>query len=195
MAERTNDPPRPLPSTEEQIRAATVGEPQPLSGKIQIAEYDPRWPEIFKTHASRIRATLGERALQIEHVGSTSVPGLPAKPIIDILLVVRNSAEEDQYVAQLEGAGYILRIRESDWHQHRMFRGAGNQIHLHVFSAGCPEIERMLTFRDWLQKSAADRDLYAQTKRALAQQNWKYMQNYADAKTEVIEEIMNRARK
>lgn len=194
MTEHSKDSAPQTPTTEERIRAATVGELESLSGKIQIVEYDPRWPEIFESQASRIRAAFAEGALQIEHVGSTSVPGLPAKPIIDILLVVRNSANEDQYVGQLERAGYTLRIREPDWHEHRMFKGVGTEVNLHVFSAGCPEIERMLTFRDWLRKNGADRDLYAGTKLALARQNWKYVQNYADAKTEVIERIMSRAR-
>lgn len=182
-----------VPLTEEQIRAATVGELKPLSSKIQIVDYDPEWPRLFQREAERIRAVLGSRALLIEHTGSTSVPGLPAKPIIDIVLVVANSADEDAYVPLLEGAGYLLRIREPNWNEHRMFKGPDTEIHLHVFSAGCPEIIRMLRFRDWLRNNPGDRDLYAETKLALAQKDWKYGQNYADAKTSVIQEIMDRA--
>jgi GrpB-like predicted nucleotidyltransferase (UPF0157 family) len=182
------------PRTEEEIHAHTIGELKPLSGRILIVDYDPYWPELFALEADRIRSVLRSWALQIEHAGSTSVPGLPAKPIIDLLLVVADSAEEDAYAPTLEAAGYVLRIREPDWYQHRMFKGPDTDINLHVFSSGCPEIDRMLMFRDWLRSNAADRDLYARTKLALAQNEWKYVQNYADAKTIVIEEIMVRLR-
>lgn len=182
------------PLTEEQIRACTIGELKPLSGQILIADYDPRWPDLFEREAERIRALLGRKALRIEHTGSTSVPGLAAKPIIDVLLVVTGSAEEDAYVPALEAAGYLLRIREPDWFEHRMFHGPDTEINLHVLSAACPEIDRMLTFRDWLRGNPADRDLYGRTKLALARNHWKYSQNYADAKTAIIEEILARAR-
>jgi GrpB-like predicted nucleotidyltransferase (UPF0157 family) len=182
------------PLTEEQIRAHTIGElDEPLSGRILIVDYDPRWPELFRREADRVRAALGRRALRIEHTGSTSVPGLAAKPVIDMLVVVTHSADEDTYVPALERFGYVLRIREATWHEHRVFKGPDTEINLHVFSSGCPEIDRILMFRDWLRSNAADRDLYARTKLALAQKEWKYVQNYADAKTAVIEEIMERA--
>jgi GrpB-like predicted nucleotidyltransferase (UPF0157 family) len=184
----------PAPLTEERIRAYTVGELTPLSSRILIVDYDPQWPDLFRREAERIRTVLGNRGLAIEHVGSTSVPGLAAKPVIDILLVIADSADEEAYLPYLESAGYVLRIRETDWHQHRMFKGPDTEIHLHVFSSSCPEIDRMLMFRDWLRSNAADRDLYARTKLALAQEDWKYSQNYADAKTAVVEEIMARAR-
>lgn len=116
-----------------------------------------------------------------------------AKPIIDIALEVPDSAEEAAYVADLEAAGYVLRIREPDWFEHRLFKTAGQDVNLHVFSAGCSEPERMVRFRDWLRANAADRELYARTKRALAARDWKYLQQYADAKTEVVEQIMIRA--
>jgi GrpB-like predicted nucleotidyltransferase (UPF0157 family) len=134
------------------------------------------------------------RALRIDHTGSTSVPGLAAKPVIDVLLVVRDSGNEETYVPDLEAAGYLLRIRETNWHEYRMFNWPDTEINLHVFSSGCPEMDRILMFRDWLPSNAADRDLYARTKLALALQEWKYVQNYADAKTVVIEEIITRAR-
>jgi GrpB-like predicted nucleotidyltransferase (UPF0157 family) len=131
---------------------------------------------------------------RLEHVGSTSVPGLAAKPIIDLLLVVANSADESTYAAALEKTGYVLRVREPDWYDHRMFKGPDTDINLHVFSAGCPEIERMLIFRDWLRDNAADRDIYARSKMSLIEKEWKYMQNYADAKSGIVEEIIQRAR-
>ena len=179
--------------SEEYLRAHTVGELRPLSERIRIVDYDPDWPHQFDREAGRIRFAVGPRALLIEHVGSTSVPGLPAKPIIDIVLVVADSADEASYAPVLESAGYRLRIREPEWHEHRMFKGSEPDVNLHVFSAGCPEVDRMLQFRDWLRTNAGDRELYAQLKRTLAQQKWKYTQNYVDAKTDVIQEILGRA--
>jgi GrpB-like predicted nucleotidyltransferase (UPF0157 family) len=130
-----------------------------LRGTILIADYDPRWPELFQREAERIQSALGDRALQIEHIGSTSVPSLAAKPIIDILLVVANSADESTYISDLEAAGYALRFRETDWYEHRLLRGPDTEINLHVLSARCPEIARVLMFRDWLRIDSADRDL------------------------------------
>jgi GrpB-like predicted nucleotidyltransferase (UPF0157 family) len=106
---------------------------------------------------------------------------------------VTDSADEDTYVPALEAAGYVLRIRETNWYEHRMFNGPDTEINLHVFSSGCPEIDRVLMFRDWLRNNAADRDLYASTKLALARKKWECVQHYADAKTSVIEAIIARA--
>lgn len=136
---------------------------------------------------------LGARALRIEHAGSTSVPGLAAKPIIDLVLVVADSGDEVAWLPAFECAGYVIRIREPDWHEHRMLKGPDTDVNLHVFSAGCGEVERMLLFRDWLRATRADRDLYERTKRALAREEWKCVQDYADAKTAIIDEIMARA--
>ena len=139
-----------------------------------------------------MRAALGERALRIEHVGSTSVPGLPAKPVIDIVLVVEDSSDEDAFVPALEAAGYVLRIREPDWHEHRVFKGPDTDVNLHVFTVGCAEIARMLGFRDHLRVNGADRSAYEQRKQELAKQTWKHTQHYADAKSEVVEDILAR---
>jgi GrpB-like predicted nucleotidyltransferase (UPF0157 family) len=181
--------------TEEQLRAVTVGELAALVGHVQIVDYDPAWPWLFEREARRIQTALGNRTLLIEHVGSTSVPGLAAKPRIDVLLVVADSADESAYVPALEAVGYVLRIREPDWHEHRMFNGPDTDVNLHVFSPGSPEVDRMLLFRDWLRSHASDRQLYERTKRELARKDWKHMQNYADAKTSVVEEILARARR
>jgi len=181
------------PLSGEQIRASTVGALQPESGRILIVDYDPCWQELFQREAARIRAALGTRTLRIEHTGSTAVPGLAAKPVIDLLLVVSDSGDESAYVPLLEAAGYVLRIREPGWNEHRMLKGPDTDINLHVLSDGCPEIDRMLAFRDWLRHNSADRDLYARTKLALAGKEWKYVQNYADAKSAVVEEILARA--
>lgn len=181
-------------TSEDELRAVTVGPLQPLTGKVVVVDYDPDWPRQFATEAARIRAALGVRVLLLEHAGSTSVPGLAAKPIIDIVLVVRDSSDEAAYVPPLEAVGYVLRVREPDWYQHRVLKRVDPAVNLHVFSPGCPETERMLLMRDWLRTHEDDRDLYERTKRELAQRDWKYTQNYADAKTTVVEEILAHAR-
>jgi GrpB-like predicted nucleotidyltransferase (UPF0157 family) len=151
---------------EERIREVVIGARE--APRIVIVDYDPAWPKRFCQEAAKIRSTLGEVALHIEHIGSTSVPGLAAKPIVDILLVVEDSGNETSYVPALEDAGYILRVREPDFHEHRMLRTAENDVHVHVFSPGSPEIGRYLLLRDHLREDAEDRKLYAQTKRDLA---------------------------
>src|SRR5437016_2496006 len=178
---------------DEQILAASVGEPPPEYREIVLAEYDPEWPEWFARAAEQIRGALGAAVLQIDHVGSTSVPGLVAKPLIDINLVVADTTDEAAYVPKLETAGYILRVREPDWFEHRMLRGYDPPVNLHVFPQGCEEVPRMLRFRDHLRANETDRELYARAKRELAAKEWKYVQNYADAKSEVVQDIMARA--
>jgi GrpB-like predicted nucleotidyltransferase (UPF0157 family) len=180
--------------TEEEIQAVSVVPQTPLAGKIRLAEYDTEWPRLFEREAQRIRSALGDKALQVEHAGSTSVPGLAAKPLIDIILVVPDSADEPSYVPALEAAGYVLRVREPDWYEHRLFKGPDTNVNVHTFSRGCEEIDKMLLFRDWLRSHPEDRDLYERTKRDLAAQDWKYVQNYADAKTKVVEAIISRAK-
>jgi GrpB-like predicted nucleotidyltransferase (UPF0157 family) len=187
------DPSESAADREAEIRAVTIGQPQRISGPIQLVEYDPAWPELFRREAARIRGALGSRALLVEHAGSTSVPGLAAKPIIDIVLAVPDSADEGAYVPAMEAAGYVLRIREPDWFEHRLFKGPDTNVNIHVFTAGSPEIDRMLAFRDHLRTNDEDRALYERAKRRLAAQHWEFVQNYADAKTEVVEEIIARA--
>lgn len=181
------------PMTEEEIRAANVGRLQPTHAPITLADYDPEWPRLFEREAARVRSILGDTALRIEHAGSTSVPGLPAKPIIDIVLVVPDSTDEGAYLAPLADVGYRLKIREPDWFEHRLLKGPDTNINMHVLSDGCDEIDRMLAFRDHLRANEEDRELYLRTKRELAARTWKYVQNYADAKSAVIAGIMDRA--
>jgi len=161
--------------------------------RIEVVVYDREWPTVFRKEEVRIRAALRERALAVEHVGSTSVPGLAAKPVIDIHLAVRDSADEGAYARDLEGAGYRLVIREPGWFEHRMFKGYDPETNLHVFSEGCPELNRCRIFRDWLRISPSDCALYATVKSRLAQSDWDRVEDYADAKHDVIEEIMGRA--
>jgi len=186
------------PST--RARAARAGDEQSLMAdpvRIQIVDYDPLWPELFTQAAASIRGALGARALRLEHAGSTSVPDLAAKPVIDIVLAVADSADEPSYLPALDAAGYALRIREAEWYEHRLLEGTidGRSINLHVFSDGCPEIARMLRFRDWLRENPGDRALYERTKRDLARKTWNRVQDYADAKTQVVEEIIARVRR
>jgi GrpB-like predicted nucleotidyltransferase (UPF0157 family) len=193
MAHPPDAKPPTEPATEAQIASYTIGELQAHNDSIHLASYDPAWPKLYERQADRIRCALGNGLLGLEHVGSTSVPDLAAKPCIDIVLVVKDSSDEPAYVPQLESVGYVLRIREPDWHQHRMFKGPDTNLNLHVFSSGCTEVDRMIAFRDRIRSHPEDRMLYETTKRALAQRRWKYIQNYADAKTEVVERILRRA--
>lgn len=185
----------PHPTTEAMLRRVTIGELRRHDAPISLQEYDPNWPRLFLREKRRIRGALGPRAIRLEHVGSTSVPGLPAKPILDILLVVAESSDESSYVPALAAQGYLLRIREPDWHQHRLLKGPDTNVNLHVFSAGSVEIDRMLTFRDLLRTNPAARERYAATKRDLARRTWKYVQNYADAKSEVVETLLASAQR
>jgi GrpB-like predicted nucleotidyltransferase (UPF0157 family)/ubiquinone/menaquinone biosynthesis C-methylase UbiE len=180
--------------SDEKVQSAWVGEAPKLNSTVTLAGYDPEWPRLFEREAERIRGVLGERVLVLEHVGSTSVPGLCAKPIVDILLEVPDSGDEDAYVPALEAAGYRLVIREPDWEKHRCFKGPDTNINLHVYSPGNGQTPRYRLFRDRLRSHPEERELYAAKKRELAAREWKYIQNYADAKTEVVEEILARAR-
>jgi GrpB-like predicted nucleotidyltransferase (UPF0157 family) len=180
-------------TTEKEIQAYTVGELRRHDAPVTLVDYDPEWPALYAREEARIRAVLGDRVVEIHHTGSTSVPGLAAKPTIDITLVVPDSADERSYVPDLEAAGYRLVIREPEWFEHRVFKGPDTNINLHVFSPGCQEIARMVGFRDWLRTHDDDRELYERTKRDLATRTWAYVQNYADAKTDVVEAIIARA--
>jgi GrpB-like predicted nucleotidyltransferase (UPF0157 family) len=161
--------------------------------KIVVVDYDPSWPEKFQKHAEILSRALGSEALGIEHVGSTSVQGLAAKAIIDIIVLVEDSADEATYLPALVEAGYVLRVREPDWHQHRMFRTPELDVHVHIFSRGCIEVTRQLAFRDRLRENVEDRMLYESVKRDLAKEEWPDMNAYARAKTEAVEQVTARA--
>ena len=180
-------------TSEQYLRAVTIGERRPHDGTVYLAPYDPQWPVQFARLAERIRAALGARALLLEHVGSTSVPGLSAKPVIDMVLAVADSADEPAYVPPLQAQGFVLRIREPGWFEHRLLKAPDVAGKLHVFSGGCAEIDRMVAFRDRLRANAEDRLLYERTKQEFAGRTWRYVQHYADAKSEVVHEILARA--
>jgi len=163
--------------------------------EIALVDHDPRWRHLFERHVDRIRSALGPAVLSLEHIGSTSVPDLPAKPIVDMLLVVANSADEASYLPALEAAGYELRVRDPKDDEHRMLRTPGRDVHIHVYSVGCEEIVRCLSFRDRLRADAGDRELYARTKRELVARGFSDMNAYAAAKTQVVREILGRTEK
>lgn len=158
---------------------------------LTIEPYNDEWPARFAEHAQRIRTALGNKIIQIEHIGSTSVPGLGAKPIIDILLTVSDITAEEDYLPQLIEAGYPLRVREPG---HRMVRTPERDVHIHILEPDDPAATDYLLLRDWLRQDASERELYEATKRRLIAQDWADMNDYADAKTEVIEAIKARAR-
>lgn len=184
---------RRLRSTPEQMRAAWVGGSPPTPQPIVLAPYDPRWPELFDEQAETIRRALADRALTIEHIGSTAVPGLDAKPIIDIDLIVTDSGDEPAYVPDLERAGYRLVLREPYWHGHRMLTRAAPAVNLHVFGPNAPEHLRHMIFRDWLRNHPEDRDLYRAVKQSLAVSTAGSPGEYNLAKNTVIDEIYGRA--
>ncbi len=164
-----------------------------IDGEVVLADYDPAWPERFERVAARIREVLGARALRIEHIGSTAVPGLAARPVIDVLLVVRDSANEPAYASDLEREGYVLRLREPEVAEHRFFVGPDGSTNVHVYSEGAAPIERMLLLRDWLRERPEERDRFDRRKRELASRPWRQAGLYADAKRGVIESILARA--
>ena len=181
--------------SDEYIQKVVVSGNADHNQTIVLKPYDENWPVLFEREKQRISTILKDKALMIEHIGSTSVPGLIAKPIIDILLVVEDAGKEEDYVVDLVSHGYILRIKEPDFENHHMFLGPDTDIHLHVFSQGSKEIEKYLFFRNYLRAHQEARELYANTKKTLAKKKWKYVQNYADAKSDVVQQIMDAARK
>ena len=157
--------------------------------EIVIAEPDPAWPARFEAERARIERALGP--VRVQHIGSTAVPGLAAKPIVDILVAVADPDDEAAFLPALQRAGYVLRVREPG---HRMLRTPERDVHVHVWAAGSPDVERHLAFRDRLREDAGARAAYEALKRDLARRDWKDMNAYADAKSELIAAITGRGR-
>jgi GrpB-like predicted nucleotidyltransferase (UPF0157 family) len=178
------------PLTEEALAAVLLRGLRPT--RVTLVEHDPAWAQRFETRAAELRAALGARLLLLEHIGSTSVPGLVAKPVVDITIAVDDPDDEPAYVADLEALGYDLRAREPG---HRCLRiGEPDEpVNLHVYGPGAPDIDRTLAFRDRLRADRGDRELYARTKQELATREWPDMNFYAEAKGPVIEAIIERA--
>jgi len=162
-----------------------VGGVEPLTHELH--EYDERWPALYAENERRIRAVLP--GVTIEHIGSTAVPGLAAKPIIDIVVAVDDITAEEDYLDALLSIGYVLRVREPE---HRLVRTPERDVHVHIYERGNPAIAEYLRLRDRLRADPADRALYESTKRALMNQSWGDMNDYAAAKTEVIAAIKSR---
>lgn len=158
--------------------------------EIVIVDYDATWPARFEAERARVQQALGACALRIEHIGSTAVPGLAAKPIIDLLVTLEDLDDDTATVAALTAVGYELRVRESG---HRMFRTHQHDVHVHIWGDADPEVTRYLRFRDRLRQSSEDRQAYEQLKRELARSEWPDMNDYADAKGALIEDILARA--
>lgn len=169
-----------------------INTPTHIDGQIVLVDYNPGWPAMYDAEAAHVRAALGEKAIVLEHIGSTAIPGLIAKPCIDMLLGVADSADEANYVTDLEAEGFVLRLRHPDWNEHRVFKSRRTNVNLHVWSADSPEIDRHIVFRDWLRKHDDDRDLYAEAKRKLSRQHFSVMGDYADSKNDVMREIQQR---
>jgi GrpB-like predicted nucleotidyltransferase (UPF0157 family) len=165
-----------------------VGGPERL--ELSLHDYDARWAETFRLHRARILAALAGTDVEIEHIGSTSVPGLAAKPIIDIVVGVPDITAEEDYLDPLLAAGYDLRVREP---RHRLVRTPARDVHVHLYQQHDPAIAAYLLLRDHLRADAGDRALYERTKRLLLNRSWDDMNDYADAKTEVILAIRTRA--
>ncbi len=157
--------------------------------EVVIVDYSPAWRRRFEEERERIGGALGGVAHRIEHVGSTAVPGLAAKPIVDVLVAVEDPEDEAAYVPALEAVGYVLRVREPG---HRMFRTAERDVHVHIWRSGSEDERRHLLFRDRLRASPDDRLEYEWAKRDLAGR-WRDMNYYARAKSDVIGRIMQRA--
>ena len=166
--------------------------PAPFAGQINLVAYDPTWPAQYEAVAARIRAAIGSTAVVLEHAGSTSVPGLAAKNQIDVVLGVADSTDEAAYVPALEAAGFEFALREPEWFEHRLLRHEAPTVNLHVFPPRCIEVDRMLAFRDHLRVHEEDRRLYESTKAALSEREWPTVQDYADAKDDVVADIMSR---
>jgi GrpB-like predicted nucleotidyltransferase (UPF0157 family) len=178
------------PPTPEEIAGARVAPTDHTV--VEVVAPDASWPEQFSAVRDAVLAALGDRALSLRHVGSTSVPGLWAKPIIDVDLIVADSGEEAAYLPELEAAGFVLRVREPDWEQHRCLRGTDPASNLHVWSPGSPEPARHAAFRDWLVERPDDREAYAALKRDLAGQGFTDVMDYNNAKAGLIYDIYER---
>lgn len=178
-----------IPETDEHLDAVLIGGRE--ERQIVIVEYDSKWSARFDELDLAIREAVEGVALSVEHIGSTSVPGLSAKPIIDVLLRVADVGDEDSYLAKLESAGFVLRVREGG---HVLMRTPEKDVHIHVVSSDDPAVANYLDFRDWLRVDETDRALYTTVKKGLAAQKWTDMNYYAEAKTDVVSEILSRAR-
>jgi GrpB-like predicted nucleotidyltransferase (UPF0157 family) len=160
---------------------------------IVVVPYDEAWPSDFARLSSIVRAALGDRVLALEHVGSTSVAGLMAKPVIDADLTVADSGDEAAYVPALEAVGFALRVREPDWEEHRVLTIEAPQTNLHVFSPGAREPQRHALFRDWLRSHEDDRAAYGALKAELGGRGFTDSMDYNNHKSELVYDLYEKA--
>lgn len=179
------------PPTDEEIARARVAPVAPE--RVEVVAPDPGWPAAFARVRDRLVGALGDRALIVEHVGSTSVPGLWAKPVIDVDVTVADSGDEPSYLPALEAAGFELRVREPEWEEHRCLRGTDPDANVHVWSRGAAEPLRHRLFRDWLRRDEDDRTAYGDLKRALADEGFTDVMDYNTAKGALVYDIYERA--
>lgn len=177
------------PAFERELDGMLIGARTP--GPVALSEYDPQWPGRFEAVRVELDEALGPMAVAIEHIGSTAVPGLVAKPVIDVLVTVEAIEPDDEYVAAIEAAGYELRVRAIG---HRMLRTPARDVHVHVWSENSAEAVDYLLFRDRLRSSGPDREEYARLKRKLAHRDWPDLNYYARAKGPFIADLLSRAR-
>ncbi|WP_258089948.1 GrpB family protein [Serratia liquefaciens] len=156
---------------------------------VAVVAYDSSWPEIYLTLESDVKNELGSNLLQIDHVGSTAVPGLAAKPVIDIDLTVADAEDEKTYVLALESLGYKLIVREPRFHGHRLFHYNNPRVNLHVFTLNSPEITRHLLFRNWLRQSERDCKLYSDAKFEAIKGCSLDIQKYHENKSKIVRDI------
>jgi len=178
------------PPTDEEIAQARV---VPVAAaRVQVVPPDPGWVDDYERVRARVLGALGARALSVEHVGSTAVPGLWAKPVIDVDVTVADSGDEASYLPNLEAAGFVLMVREPEWHQHRCLRGPAPVANVHVWSPGSVEPQRTAAFRDWLLEHEDDRVAYGELKARLADQGFTDVMDYNAAKGGLIYDIYER---
>lgn len=174
-----------LVDLEEVARLRLAGPGRP----VEVLPYDDGWPSEFARLSSIVRGALGDQVLTLEHVGSTAVPGLAAKPVVDADLTVSDSGQEAAYVPDLEAAGFVLRFREPEWEEHRVLALEDPKTNLHVWSPGSIEAQRHVAFRDWLREHDEDRDAYGELKTELAGRGFGDVMDYNNHKAALVYDI------
>lgn len=157
---------------------------------IRLTAYQPTWPALFERHRSGLAGALGRVAISIEHVGSTAVPGLPAKPIIDIQVTVADQHREEEYTRQIEDLGLQLRSRDDQHRYFRPFPDRPRDVHVHVCSAGGGWEREHLLFRDYLRGHPDAAAAYARVKREAAAIWADDYVAYTEAKDHVIRDTL-----
>ncbi|MGW6916999.1 GrpB family protein [Kitasatospora sp. NPDC054939] len=165
-----------------------------MNDRIEIVDHDPAWPGLFAESGARLRAALGDVAVRIDHIGSTSIPGLAAKPVIDVQVSVRSFEPLDAYRLPLEALGLVHRADNPE-RTKRYFREAPGtrRTHLHVRQLGSFSEQFALLFRDFLRCHPADAAHYGEVKRSLAAQYAGDRPGYTTAKDPHVWDIVRRA--